>query len=1045
MFNSEHEELVQNKLDKAFNKEKNSLAGFFIKNFRFTYLMIMVIVVLGLISYFILPKEADPEVKIPYALVNTVYPGASPSDIEELVTKKVESEIKNVDNLKMYTSSSGQGVSSIFVEFYAEADIEKCITDLKDAVDKAKPLLPKEADNPMVGDINFSDYPIVTYAISGNYSDSELKEIAKELKEELGGIKNVSKVEIIGGIEREFHVILDQAKLANYGIGIDQIKSAISMANVSLPVGDIKIDDYKYNIRVAGRFDGIGDLNDVVVATYDSSPVLLSDLALIEDSYKEKKSISRLFVAGGQPENAISLQVYKRTGGNIIKIVEAGDKVVSTWKDNGKLLEGINVKKLNDYSEFIKRDLSTLGTSALETFFLINIILLLILSFRGALVTALSVPIAFLLTFIFLNLQGMTLNSMVLFSLVLSLGLMVDNAIIIMEGIDEYVKKYGKSIYEAAILSVWNFKWPIISGTMTTVCAFVPMFLVSGIMGEYVAILPKTIIVTLLSSLFTAIIIVPTLATRLIKKVSANSERKKIFSFVSYINRLKTVYAKLLRAVLPNKKRRNTLVATFWILFILAATVPFSGLMKIEMFGNMDFDYFYVNIKLPAGSSLEATNNVTSRAEDIIAELPELDNYVVSIGSNMNMMEGSAGLHKANIIVNLVEAKKRQKKSYEIAEDLRQEFSHIKEAEMTIDELSAGPPTGAAIDIRIFGDDLKELSQTASNVKNYLSNIDKVINVKLSIEDAAGEFVFSIDKNKADFFGLSVASIASTLRNAVYGTETTSVNVNGDDIDIVLKYNKDIFNDLEDLKDVMIFGPKGAIPFDQVAEVSLEPALLSINHRDGEKIINVTADLKTGGNIAKITKDFENKKTEFVTTDGIKITVGGEVEDIEKSYKEIFISMFLAIFLILGILILQFNSFKQPLIIIFTLPLSMIGVIAGLNITGQSFSFLAFIGIVALAGIVVNDAIVLIDRVNKNIEDGVEYEDAIIDGGVSRMQPIFLTSLTTIAGIFPLIWADEMWKGFSITVISGLAFSTVLTLIVTPVMYYGMCKKKVIN
>ncbi|MBD3247751.1 MMPL family transporter [Candidatus Falkowbacteria bacterium] len=1043
MTEERYRENIEKKLEKAFDKQKNSIAGFFVRNFRFTYLIVLVIIVLGIISYFALPKEADPEIKIPYAVVNTAYPGASPVDVEELVTDKIEAEIKNLDNLKQFDSSSGQGFSSVFVEFYAEADIEASIADLKDAVDKSKQELPDEATDPVVSEVSFTDVPIVTYALSGNYSDKELKEIAKILEEELETVKNVSKVEVVGGIEREFHIIADQVKLVNYGIGLEQIKAAISRANISLPAGDIKIDDYKYNIRVAGKFERIEDLDSVVVATYESSPIFLSDVALIKDSFKEKRSISRLAVSGQEAENAISLQVHKRTGGNIIKIVKAADKIVDQAVSSERLPKDISIRKLNDYSEFINRDLSTLGTSALQTFILINIILLLILSFRGALVTALSVPIAFLMTFIFLFIQGMTLNGMVLFSLVLSLGLMVDNAIIIMEGIDEYVKQHKKTIYQAAILSVWNFKWPIISGTMTTVCAFVPMFLVSGIMGEYVSILPKTIIVTLLSSLFTAIIIIPTLATRFIKKVSANGNNgRKRFCFVSQVNMLKGIYERLLRKILSNKKRRRKLIASFWIAFILAIAIPASGLMKIEMFGVIDFDYFYINTKLPAGSTLEASDEATKMIEEVVAKVPELDNYVVSVGSNMNIMEGSSGLHKSNLIVNLVEAKNRNRKSYEIAEELRKELSKIQGVEITVDELTAGPPSGAPIEVRVFGDDLKTMTGSAERIKEYFKKIPGVINVRLSTEDSAGEFVFNIDKTKADFFGLSVASIASTLRNAIYGTEATSVNVRGEDIDIIIKYNQENFNDPKDLKNILIFGPRGAVPLSQVAEVDLEPSLLSIGHRDGDKLIRVTADIEAGANLPKIMKDFEQDQDKLDISPDLRLSVGGEVEDIEKSYKEIFTSMILAVFLIAGILILQFNSFKQPLIIIFALPLSIIGVIIGLNITGQAFSFLAFIGIVALAGIVVNDAIVLIDRINKNIEDEMDFEEAIINGGLSRMQPIFLTSLTTVAGIFPLIFADEMWRGFSITVISGLVFSTMLTLVVMPVMYYGICREK---
>ncbi len=1052
--NTDNQEYINNKerkLDQALKKEKKSWLGFFITNYRFTYLIMLLIIVFGFFAIFTLPKEAQPEVKVPYAVVTTTYPGASPADTENLITNKIESEIKNLENLNNYNSTSGLGFSSVFVEYDAEADLQNSFQKLREAVDKAKTKLPSDASSPKVTEIRLSDMPIVTYSLVGDYSDSELKKYADTLQEELESVADVSKVEIVGGLEREFQVIINQTKLSTYNLSLNQVVNSIGNTNFNLPAGVIEIDEYRYRVRIKGKITQASDLNTLVIATYNNSPVFLEDIATIKDTYKEKSTESKIAYPQEKPQNTISLQVYKNVGGNILNIVDNSEKVISKLQENNTLPGTIKIEKTNDNSKYIKEDLNILGSSAIQTFILIALILLAILSLRGAVITALAVPIAFLMSFIFLMLQDMTINSMVLFSLVLSLGLMVDNAIIVIEGINEYTTKHKRSVYEAAILSVWNFKKAITSGTLTTVSAFFPMLLVSGIMGEYISIIPKTLIVTLLSSLFVALIIIPTLVTRFLKTKTNNKgeerggRNKKRHQYINkQMSKLAKKYRKQLENILPSKKKRVTIIISAWILFIITIAIPISGLMRIQMFPKIDFDYFYVNIELPVGSSLEKTKEMAIKVEEEVINIPELKNYVSTIGTetSSNMTSSSDSRNKATITANLIEKNNRDKASFTIAEELRKKLENIQGAEIKVNEMSAGPPSGAPIEVRIISNNSKTLSKYSEKVMKYFENINDTINIDTSLSNATGEFVFSVDRQKANYYSLNTSTIAGTVRNALSGTTASTVNLNDEDIDIVVKYAQESFTNINDIKDLLIINQKGEeIPLKQVANLNLEPSLLAIEHKNGEQIATVTAELKKGANLQEITQNFKQEIKSYNLPNNSYIEIGGETEDIEKSYMEMFYSMILAIFLIGAILILQFNSFKQPLIILFALPLAIIGVILGLFVIGQAFSIAVFIGIVSLAGIVVNDAIVLIDRINKNIKDGLEFTEAVIEGGIARMQPILITSITTIAGIAPLIYANEMWRGLSLAVIFGLIFSTVLNLIIVPILYTSMCKK----
>lgn len=1037
--------LATEQINRIIAREEGGIFGFFIKHWRFTYLILIAVILFGTFALVTLPREAEPEVQIPIAVVTTPYPGASPNDVEELVTNKIESAIRNVANLKTYSSTSGVGFSNITVEFLAEANIDDSVQKLRDAVDTAKPDLPDDANDPRVTEIRLTDMPIITYSLLGQgIGELELRDYAETLATEFEGIAGVSEVDVLGGAKREFRVVVNQTKLAGFHLTLGQIVQAISAGNVNFPVGSIDVDGFSYNVRVEGKDIDSAGLRSIVVAHRDNTPILLSDVALVADTTQKRTTISRLGIDGDDPLPTVSLQIRKATGGNILDIIDESRATIDRLQANETLPPEVSIVKTNDNSVFIRQDLETLGSSALQTGIAIVIILLVALGWRASFITGLSVPIAFLMAFVVLYAGDMTLNSMVLFSLVLSLGLMVDNSIVIMEGISEYMEKYGLSAYQAAILSVWNYRWPVISGTLTTVSAFAPMFLVSGIMGEYLSILPKTIIATLLSSLFVALVVIPTIASRWLKQAPHvhDDAKKQPHWFDRIIARLHDMYGRRLHTIVISKAKRRLTLATAWTLFVLAVAMPVVGLMRVEMFPKIDLDYFIVNIEMPVGTVLEDTQATAARVEAMVKDIPELENYVTSVGrSGAVGLEGaSSGSHLATITVNVTPTDERERTSYAIADALRERAKAITTATVRVEELSAGPPTGAPIEVRISGDNLDTLAQAAKTLRDILENMPHVINVTDNLETAAGDFTFTVNRERANYYGLSTQSIAATLRNAVYGATASNVLINGEEIDIVVRYPEADFQSVSDLRELTIVTPQGTVPIKEVADVHLEPALLAINHKDGDKVISITADVTEGTDLAATLTAFNQKRNEKAMPDDVAVRIGGETEDIQQSYTETFTSMIAAVILIAFILVLQFNSFKQPFIIIFTIPLAIIGVIFGLMVMRQPFSFPVFIGIVSLAGIAVNDAIVLIDKINKNLAAGLDFEEAIVDGGLTRMQPIFLTSLTTIAGVLPLYFASELWRGLSLAVAFGLAFSTILTLVIIPIMYYGLTK-----
>ncbi|MBU1164233.1 efflux RND transporter permease subunit [Patescibacteria group bacterium] len=1019
-------------------KCSKGFCGFFVLRKRITLLAIIAIVLVGSIAVFNIPREADPEVKIPIAVVSTFYAGASPADVENLITDKIESKVEELDDLKLVTSSSVLGMSSVVVEFEAEADLDDSIRNLRDKIAEVKNL-PGEAEDPFVTEVRIDDTAIISFSLASQLDAVEIKKIGEDIQEQLEKIPGVSDVPLLGVQDREFSVVVSRGQLERLNIGLGTIINAIAIANTDAPLGSITIDATDYNIRTVAKIDSLAELKKIVITNIEGRTILLEDVAEIKDDLAEKRIISRLSVDGKPVQNTISLQVYKRTGGNIIEIVDTAKEKIQKLKDDGTIPAEVTVEESFDYSQFIRDDLRVLGRSGIQAVIFIFLILFLALSIREAAISLIAIPMTFLITLTIMYHAGYTVNSLALFALVLSLGLLVDAFIIILEGIFHNMR-IGFNSREAALLSVAHYRKPLISGTLTTISAFVPMLLVSGIMGEFLKVLPITIAITLLSSLFVSLALVPAIASLILKRRPAGDAAYKE-SYLEKIltKRLTAWYVEKVEVFLKNRKPKRVFLTVITLLFVGSLGLLIGGVIPVELFPEVDVDFSLIDIEMPIGTDLEASDEIVGQVESILYEIPEVKSFVTTIGrsSGFGFSGSSSRDHLSSINVTYKDEKFRDRKSYEVDNEIRDKLKAITKGKITVREISAGPPTGAPIEVRILGDELQTLDELAVKLINVLENTEGVIEVESDREISPADLTFKLNREALAKSGLSVVEVASFLRTAIFGITATEVTVDGEDIDVIVKFDENLIDSVEQIKNLTITNNFGqSYKLSRLADFSLEPALATIRHRDFVRTASVRANLEEGYAPTEIMPIVQEQIEKETIPAGYEFNFGGEVEDIEQSFTELWNALIVAVILIILILVLQFDSFKKPFIIVLTLPLMVIGVVFGMLIFRLPFSFSVFLGLISLAGIVVNDAIVLIDKADRNVkEKKMKPRQAIANAGATRLQPILLTSITTIAGVLPLAFADEFWFGLSISIIFGLAFATVLQLFVIPMIY----------
>ncbi|GAU79164.1 efflux RND transporter permease subunit [Fusibacter sp. 3D3] len=1069
-------------------------AAFFIDRYKIVYLILVAIVIVGVSAYLGLPRELNPEIVLPYGQVLAVYPGAAPEEVETLVTDVLETKLEEIEDVKMLSSYSTSGIANVWLEFEQGVDMEKKMNEVREKTTAAALEFPSDVETPIVSSLQSNNSPIMIINISGDYDLVTLKRFAEEIKQRLESDNSISEVLIIGGLEREIKVHIDPQKLAVYGITLDQIKTSIALANLNYPGGTATLDEKTYNIRTVGELKSVDALNEVIIAYQGSGPVRIKDIAIVEDGYKEVESYSRMS-QGLESESpsmktAVALSVKKKETADIIKTSELVRSILNNEK--GTLYPSdLIVEVSGDTAEFVSDSLGAVTSNALSGLFLVIVVLFLFIGLREAGIVSIVIPLAIMMTLYFLNLAGMTLNTITLFSMVLAVGMLVDNGIVIMENIDR-LRGMGLNAKLSAEAGTNQIAPAIMASTLTTLAAFFPIALTPGIMGEFIRSIPITVMFALGSSFLLAITITPALCSRLLAKQhdislakpKTRSQISKVLSvllivvlsmqafkddtsygLLSFIfaaifgglmfakvyfgkknkghHPIVEAYGERLYKIVSKKSKRWTVILVLILAFFTSLSLIPLGLLKVEMFSQTDYERLYVDINTPKGATLEQTNAVVQKVEKILFTYSEIKTFVSNVGitgadSFDSFSAGSGGgtPNIARITIDLCKEEERTRTSMAIAADLREALKIIPGADLEVIELESGPPSGSAVAIGLIGEDLQKMEEVANHFESILETIPGTRDASTSLSSGGPELEISIDKEKAAKFGIDEMTISSTIRNTVSGINATTYRSNQDDIDVMIYSGMDDVQTKGDLESLYFYNRLGqAIRFNQIASFKETATSPTIRHEDGKRRVNVTSQTEADINTVEIVDQFKAKIADYKLPEGISITYEGELGDMQDSFTDMFINMLIAAILVYLILAVQFNSLSQPFIVLFAVPLGLIGVMPGLFLTGNSFGFLAFIGVVALVGIAVNDAIVLVDYINYLRQNGYELLDAVRETGKTRFMPVLATTITTAGGILPLTLKQEFFEQMGFALIFGLMMSTILTLVAIPTLY----------
>ncbi|MBL8158608.1 efflux RND transporter permease subunit [bacterium] len=1021
------------------------LWNFFLTRRAFTILAMAAFLVAGTYALVAMPKESSPEVVVPIGIVTTVLPGATAADVERLVTDKLEPAVRNVPNIDKVTSSSVQGVSMINAQFLASADIETAIQDLRNAVEGAKRDLPSDAEAPTVTKVDFQNQPVLMIGVSSDLAPETLHKLGQDIKDDLQSLDGVSRVEVAGVRGREISIVLHADALARHNLSVMQVLGALSGANASAPAGVLTIDDIQYPVQFKGDITDSADVGLIPVKTA-TGELLIRDIATVIDGFERTASISRLAEKDTEASYAMTINVYKSAGANILTVTDTVKDRVEELK--GSMLEGSSAIVVYDAGDEVRRSISELTHAGRDTIVLVMLVLLIAIGWRESLVAALSIPLSFVIAFLGMWLTGNTINFISLFSLVIAIGILVDSGIVVVEAIHTNREK-GMEKVEAARDAVRRYGWPLIAGTMTTVAVFVPLFFLSGIIGEFIQSIPFTIIAVLLASILVALGFVPLLALALLKHSESPfaAKREKIWETIA------VRYRSWMQDLFRSRRLQKIFISAVAISFVVAIALPVTGLLKAVMFPPSDIDFFYVEIELPQASTLVQTDEVARKVEAVVASNPDVASYLTTIGGGSvfanGMSGGSSGNGKlANITVNL--EKDRDATSIEIAEELRRELAPLQGeggAKINVMDNLGGPPSGAPIVVKIWSESLDNLAIATEMVERLIEETEGTRDVSSSLSNDGTELQVSVNREKANEYGLSAADVAGTLRAAVSGMEATKVRIDGDDVAvrIMLDLNQDFvqpeeanFADADALARVPVTTQRGTVPLGTFVEMTAARTSASISHEDGTRIGSVSSYVNDGVNALEVTAAVREKADALKLPEGVRLTYGGDDEEIQRTFTEMLIALVAGLVFMFAILVLEFNAFRTTLRLLLAIPLSLTGVLIGLFISGEALSFSAFLGIIALGGVLINHGILLLDVLHKMREHspGKSAEEVVLDASTARIRPILLTTITTVVGMIPLTFVSEMWAPLAYTIGFGLLYGTVLTLVLIPLLSY---------
>ncbi|MBN1258885.1 efflux RND transporter permease subunit [Candidatus Peregrinibacteria bacterium] len=1108
----------------TFSSElKKTWLNFFVTNFRVVLLIIALITVWGGYSYTMLPRESNPEVKIPIAIVATTYPGASPSDIEELVTKKIETGISGLEGIKKITSNSSNSSSVITVEFEANEDLDDSIRRVRDEVATLKSELPDDANDPLVKEVSMDNRPIWTIGITGGQDNFILRKFAEDIQEELEKISGVREVNVSGGDEEEFEIAYDPKKLLFYGLSADGANQVVKMTNRVFPSGTFEGENYVYSVRTDSRFYDAGSLESIPLAhTQQNAPVFLRDIASVRVKAIKKTAYSRFSIEGTPSRDAVTIDIIKKTGSSILDVVDTAKKTVDRMMRQAP--EGVSYDITVDFAKEIKEEFQQLVHDFLLTLILVFSVLFFIVGLKEALVAGLAIPLVFFVSFGIMQATGITLNFLSIFSLLLSLGLLVDDAIVVVSATKQYLRTGKFTPEEAVLLVLHDFKVVLTTTTLTTVWAFLPLLMATGIIGSFIKSIPITVSVTIISSLLIALMVNHPLAAvmerirftrkwfyfyitlfsgialflfftqktfvailfgafllllsgwmirwrrkkgkaileenekkaeaewrddELIKKKLAEQGKLKsetlsdrLLHGIIPFWKILPVYERYLKKALKNRKSRWGVLGVTALIFLFAVSLPVTGIVKSEFFPASDEDNIYLDLEAPIGLKLDETNRIALGVEEQLLGYPDIANFTTIVGRegaspNRVSVISKNSSNLASIVITLKDKKERQMTSYDLAATMRRDMAAVgKEAKLTIASAKGGPPSGAAFEARISGDDLQTLDKIAQDLEPVLNSIPGVVDSEISLKNAPVEYTFSLDPVKLEQNDLNASGVGALLRLAISGTEITTVIRDNKETGVVARFDEEKIPDLASIQNLQIINSKKQpVYLKDVATVELRPSVDSITRINQKRVVLLSAGVEGKTSSNAVVAEFQKKIKKYPLPQGYEIIYGGENETNAESVLSILRAMIFAAFLIISTLIIQFNSFKKAIIVLVTFPLALIGVFVGMALFRITLSFPGLIGILALFGIVVKNAIILIDKINLNLKNDISFLEAVIDAGKSRLEAIFITSICTIFGIIPVTLSNETWKALGGSIIFGLSLSSFLTLFIVPVLF----------
>jgi HAE1 family hydrophobic/amphiphilic exporter-1 len=991
-----------------------------------TFLMIYVaIIAIGLVSIINLNIDLYPDMDFPTVTVVTTYEGVSPEDIETLITRPIEESVASVEDVDEVTSSSREGTSVVMVQFKWGKDMDIASLDVREAVDFIKPFLPEDADDPFIFKFSTESMPILFLGVGGDYTLSELRKIAEDqIEPRVERIQGVASVYTQGGREREIHVYADDEKLKAYGLSLEQLVGALAMENVRVPGGRVEQGRSDFLVRTTGEFQSVGEINDVVVSRIEGGPVYLRDVAMVEDSFADRAEEIRL---GGRP--GVMMFVQKQSTANT---VEVADRVSAELPEIENAL-GVEFVKVMDSAEYIKKSVNNLRTVGLEGALLAVIVLFIFLrNVPSTLIIATSIPVSLIATFIVMRFGNVTLNMISMGGLALGIGMLVDSSIVVLENIFRQREK-GLTRREAAVHGTGEVASAITASVLTTVAVFLPVVFVPGIAGILFRDMAITVVFALLCSLFVALTLIPLLASKFLS-VRRKAGRDKTAAALG------GTYEKFLRWAL--RHRKVTLLIAFLIFVFSVSLIRFVG---VEFTPAAEPGEFQITVEMPVGTRLDVTQQAVVEVEEMISrEVPETETMFARVGqgTGFGAIFGGVGSHMGRVWFRVVSLGDRDRSDEDIRLDLKEPLKRVPGAQayFEADAFSQMMFGGARLAVEIYGYDLASARRVAQDVTRILEGIYGTTDIRISRQEGKPESQIVVDREKAAHYGLSVNSIANSIQTAVMGSIAGQYREGGKEYSIRVRLPDDKRKSLEDVMNVLIPTSVGdPVPLASVARMEVTGGPVEIERKSQQRLVTVTGNLTGERDLGSVVSDLRDRLETLRVPPDFSAIVAGEAEDVADSFRWLGLALLGAIFLVYMVMASQFESLRHPFIIMFSLPLSFIGVSWMLFLSGTTLSINSITGVIVLSGIVVNNAIILVDYTNLLRARGLALEEAVVEAARTRRRPILMTAFTTMLAMTPMALGlgegSELNSPLARAVIGGLATSTFLTLVIIPVVY----------